>query len=558
MPKEVVGFGEEPDYLEPQYLRLCMKHAINHILQEEKLVWARPNPPPKPDSTYRLYYVPAKGPEYYTDIEDTDFFDSTIKINLANFCKVMVKRAETKTQVTRSSIILEDVRCDLAQGDVPLGTGIALLHKLKYSTQMGAPPTVKGAPTGAINEDEFRGYIEHPQLLGVILNLGIKGQEGKAGQRGWHYTAISKFFSQNCKSWRRADDGRLVSESYTYIDTLPSGRPPTMKCLNLDELIAFMKAELNILAIVYVFFNKDISYKSVAYNRAVNIKVIGGRRGKTQKNKLYKTRRTRKQRGGAPLAEMPHICFGTAQENLENTLTKALTTGYVHIDGAEAYAAGRPAYHQIVHNAIKKIPRENLWITWKDNSITQTKIENICKKLGCGYIDLFLVHHSCGKPADFTEFKKAQNAGLIRHYGVSNCENIAIIQKLKQDHNIFANQIQARPPGGRINGREPMSPDFIEQCNALGVAVMLFATTSGVSNAEDMDFEYWPDNVKNINKYYIDKYIKTSPNVLMVSSMSGSSLSTNLEDVNNPNQLLPKEKMVEIENKLQEMTLAYM
>jgi diketogulonate reductase-like aldo/keto reductase len=339
---------------------------------------------------------------------------------------------------------------------------------------------------------------------------------------------------------------------------LPSGQPPTVQCLGLEALIAFMKKELNILAIAYVFFDKDTSYPSVAFKRAVNIKVIGGQRRKTQKNRPYKTRRTRKQRGGAPLAEMPKICFGTAQENLKNILTMALDSSYNHIDGAEAYASGRPTYHGIVKNAIKTIPRENLWITWKDNNISQTKIANICKKLGCGYIDLFLVHHSCGTASDFTEFKKAQEAGLIRYYGVSNCEDIETIRVLKQEHNIFANQIQARPPGGRIENRKSLPPDFIEQCNALGVAVMLFATISGVSNAESMDYDYWPNNVKNINKYYIDKYIKSSPNVLMVSSTTGNSLFMNIIDVYENKPLITKEKMVEIEDKLKEMSLARM
>ena len=293
MAKEVVQFGDEPDYVEPQYLHLCMKHAINHILQEEKIVWSRPDPIPsdRPDATYRLFYDPSI--PGYTDAKDTPFFNTDIKINLAKFCKVMVERAAAQTRVTRSSIVLEDIKCDLAQGDVPLGTGIALLHKLQYATQMGALPTVEGVPTGDINEDEFRGWIEHPQLVGVLLNLGLKKDKGKPTQPGWHYTAISKFFSQNCKSWRRTPDGRLVSESYTYIDTLPSERPPTMKCLNLDALLEFMKTELNILAILYVFIDKEQSYKSVAYKRAVNIKVIGGQR-RTQKKRVHKTRRTRK------------------------------------------------------------------------------------------------------------------------------------------------------------------------------------------------------------------------------------------------------------------------
>ena len=115
------------------------------------------------------------------------------------------------------------------------------------------------------------------------------------------------------------------------------------------------------------------------------------------------------------LAEMPNICFGTAQGQLESTLAIALANGYFHIDGAEAYNN-----HKIVQVAISAIPRQGLWITWKDNNITLEKIQEIVRRLQCGYIDLFLIHLSCGIHQDYVELKKAQSAGLIRFYGVSN------------------------------------------------------------------------------------------------------------------------------------------
>ena len=105
------------------------------------------------------------------------------------------------------------------------------------------------------------------------------------------------------------------------------------------------------------------------------------------------------------LTHMPQICFGTAQYNLNKTLKKAISElHYRHIDCAEAYANtynNKIEYKNIIKEQINLIDRKNLWITWKDNKITVDKIIQIIKDLDCGYIDLFLIHHSCGSESDF-------------------------------------------------------------------------------------------------------------------------------------------------------------
>lgn len=281
-----------------------------------------------------------------------------------------------------------------------------------------------------------------------------------------------------------------------------------------------------------------------------------------QKYLKYKSKYISLKKGGFKLLgsdKMPQLCFGTAQINLEITLSKALANGYRHIDGAEAY--GDYSYKTIVRDAIKSIPRGELWITWKDNDITLEKIRRICTELNCEYIDLFLVHHSCGKESDFSEFKKAQDAGLIRYYGVSNCENLDTIRILKEKYNIFANQIQARPPKGRVLGRELFSPpNFIEECNKIGVNTMLFATLSGILNLSNYSsvYSYLEGNL--INKYYIQKYILESNNVLIISSLSGSTLERNINDFNNfitNKEELSSGLMTEIENNLEKIILNY-
>jgi len=265
--------------------------------------------------------------------------------------------------------------------------------------------------------------------------------------------------------------------------------------------------------------------------------------------------------GVRKLAEMPKICFGTAQGLLDKTLPLALANGYTHIDGAEVYNN-----HRIVQEAIRPVQRQSLWITWKDNNITLEKIQEIARKLQCGYIDLFLIHFGCGVAQDYVELKKAQSAGLIRFYGVSNCEDFDTIRTLKQEQNIFANQIQARPPGGAIQERAIMKDTFIEQCNAIGVSVMLYGTVSGILNSMDLvqeeNYKYWIENknLENINKYYIDKYVSSKPNVLMVSSVSGQSLKRNIFDVKKSIEgpLLTAEKFNEIERKLLQINFAKM
>jgi len=306
-----------------------------------------------------------------------------------------------------------------------------------------------------------------------------------------------------------------------------------------------------------------------------------------------------------PMPEMPQLCFGTAQANLEVALSKAFDLGYRHIDGAEVYGSRgfgyEPGqYKSIVKKCIQeKIPnRHDLWITWKADEPTFDKIEKIVGELDCGYIDLFLVHHGCGSDADFGSLDRAQKAGLIRYFGVSNCENIGKILELKEKYGdpFYANQIQARPPGGSIQGRGKLDADFIERCNGVGVRIMLFATMSGfigtnknnelqlkylellekypelsnnkkdIKNIKDLkninDISIIKDikSIKDINKYYIQKYLRPS-NVLMVSSLSGSSLKQNLDDVTaflSGRELLNEEQMNRIETILMETELNFM
>lgn len=281
----------------------------------------------------------------------------------------------------------------------------------------------------------------------------------------------------------------------------------------------------------------------------------------------------KKQLGGHYLHDlldmsMPQLCFGTVQPFLEYSLPIAFNLGYRHIDGAEvyeeahaSYGSSAISYKTIIKNEIKKIPRNQLWITWKDNNITSEKIKRICDELECGYIDLFLIHHGCGSENDFIEFKKAKVTGLIRNYGVSNCENLETIRHLKTVHNIFANQIQARPPNGSVSGKGRFNPsNFIEECNKIGVITMLYGTMSGILNIPQDNRKSINPYLELINEYYMQKYIIGNNNVLIVGSLTGASLGKIYQDF--LNLLSEKEKleigiMRTIENRLETLLLTY-
>jgi hypothetical protein len=302
-----------------------------------------------------------------------------------------------------------------------------------------------------------------------------------------------------------------------------------------------------------------------------------------------------------PLSKMPKLVFGTVQANLELNIKRALGLNYRHIDCASGYAnvhGDSNEYYDILKDALKTIPRNQIWLTWKSDSITINNIRSIIDRLQCSYIDLFLNHHSCGTDADFAVYKLAVEQKLIRFYGVSNCEDIRQIRDIKTRHNIFANQIQISSPNGKIYGRRNLRPDynfndFIRESNRLGVALMFYgsvsAYTNAVGNKYGIDFEAMQNSMKilpSINPYYLHKYIFDlpipisepitirkllryinnlrfsfdNPNSLMVSSMriDSNTLAKNMEDFNKisvGNNLLTYSEFISVEDILEEITL---
>ena len=255
---------------------------------------------------------------------------------------------------------------------------------------------------------------------------------------------------------------------------------------------------------------------------------------------------------GRPLVNMPQLCLGTVQGNAQNVkdyITEAIRLGYRHIDTALAYRnmvepRGGLDYFDAVREGLKNgltaegLRREDLWITYKADHLTEDIIEEFIKKTGVEYIDLMLVHHGCGNQRDSRVLRKLLQSGAIKRWGVSNCEDLENLVRIRDkipEHPLYVNQIQALPPGVTCAGRNRHRDiDLTEEINKLGIHTMLFSPINGFTSNMDnaialTDPETTGVTIDGIMEYYLAKYIHNTENVLIVGTRTGSTLASNLE-----------------------------
>ncbi len=139
---------------------------------------------------------------------------------------------------------------------------------------------------------------------------------------------------------------------------------------------------------------------------------------------------------------LPKIGFGTWRLGGESradpktdaaslaALRTALETGYTHFDTAEYYGAGRA--EELLGRAVRDAnsDRGKLFITTKvspdhlAHDLVVRACEDSLRRLGLGYIDLYLVHWPPRSVKQLPETFRALNRlvadGKVRHLGVSN------------------------------------------------------------------------------------------------------------------------------------------
>jgi len=154
--------------------------------------------------------------------------------------------------------------------------------------------------------------------------------------------------------------------------------------------------------------------------------------------------------------EMPQLGFGVwqvEQKDAVAAVTKALETGYRHIDTAAAYKN-----EEQVGEAIKQsgLGRDELFITTKvwnaDQGYNNTiqALETSLDKLGLEYVDLYLIHWPTPEYDEYVETYKAleqlQKDGKVKAIGVCNFD-IDHLERLMEECEVkpSVNQVECHP-----------------------------------------------------------------------------------------------------------------
>jgi 2,5-diketo-D-gluconate reductase A len=155
-------------------------------------------------------------------------------------------------------------------------------------------------------------------------------------------------------------------------------------------------------------------------------------------------------------AEIPQLGFGVFQIPPQDTVeavSRALQTGYRHIDTAAAYQNEAEVGEAIRRSGLK---REEVFLTTKcfnsDHGYEEARraLDNSLKRLGFDQIDLYLIHWPVPSRDKYVEtwraFIEAQKQGLVRSIGVSNFQP-GHLRRLVEETGVTpaVNQVELHP-----------------------------------------------------------------------------------------------------------------
>lgn len=128
-----------------------------------------------------------------------------------------------------------------------------------------------------------------------------------------------------------------------------------------------------------------------------------------------------------------------------NAIASAIETGYQLIDTAEMYGSGQA--ETLIGKALQRVGksvRDHLQIVSKvlpsnaSTKGTMTACERSIQRMGCEYLDCYLLHWQGSYPYEATleGLIKLQERGLIRSYGISNFDAPDVRDWLAAERNV--------------------------------------------------------------------------------------------------------------------------
>jgi hypothetical protein len=208
--------------LERQQLLLCGKHAINHILQENKVEWD-----------------PRKQELLITGSRDP--LNRDTRINLSYFCMSYFQYFRDAHRIPANGRMPD---CDLVKGNISSDVIQVFFSNLLHY-RVDAIYFAQDRPTALRSLATRLGAHD---CLGAIINIG-----------GNHWTAISQYLN----SCRKRVAGRLEKFTWAYIDSLSAS---IYECTDyLDEI--FAKYGGRFVQAILIFNRPGNSYYSIATER---------------------------------------------------------------------------------------------------------------------------------------------------------------------------------------------------------------------------------------------------------------------------------------------------
>jgi diketogulonate reductase-like aldo/keto reductase len=177
---------------------------------------------------------------------------------------------------------------------------------------------------------------------------------------------------------------------------------------------------------------------------------------------------------------------GAAADEAKRALRRGAALGLTHIDTAEMYGDG--GSERLIGEAIRDLPREALFIVSKVMPSNATYAGTIAaceaslQRLGCDYLDSFLLHWRGGIPLRETlrAMEKLVAEGKIRSLGVSNfdVDDLREAQALLEREPLACNQVLYHLGERTVEARE------FAYCREHGVAIVGY-TPFGRGDYED-------------------------------------------------------------------------